>query len=144
MKEFRMNQDLVPVIGWGAVALAVLIALIAYKKVLRLFGLFIVPEDSASEPDDKCASASEIIQHFLILLGKRPLMALVDADHGEARYAGAGVSALHVPRPCDPTAGERGHLGRIHFDLIFREISGVLAFPSCWHGPCPLGYNAMN
>src|SRR5437762_165163 len=44
----RMNQDLIPFIGWGAVGLAILIALIAYKKVLRLFGLFIVPEDSVA------------------------------------------------------------------------------------------------
>src|SRR5690349_23348082 len=43
-----MNQDLFPVVGWGAVALLVLIALIARRKVLRLFGLFIVPEDSVA------------------------------------------------------------------------------------------------
>ncbi len=43
-----MNQDLIPFIGWGAVVLAILIALMAYKKVLRLFGLFIVPEDSVA------------------------------------------------------------------------------------------------
>src|SRR5258705_13541886 len=48
MKELGMNQDLIPFIGWGAVALAILIALFAYKKVLRLFGLFIVPEDSVA------------------------------------------------------------------------------------------------
>lgn len=43
-----MNRYLVPLIGWGIVALAVLIALAAYKKVLRLIGLFIVPEDSVA------------------------------------------------------------------------------------------------
>jgi uncharacterized membrane protein YqiK len=43
-----MNQDLFPVVGWGAVALLVLIALIARRKVLRLFGLFVVPEDSVA------------------------------------------------------------------------------------------------
>jgi len=47
-KELCMNRDLVPLIGWGIVALAVLIMLAAYKKVLRLFGLFIVPEDSVA------------------------------------------------------------------------------------------------
>jgi len=43
-----MNRDLVPLIAWGIVALTVLIVLAAYKKVLRLFGLFIVPEDSVA------------------------------------------------------------------------------------------------
>jgi uncharacterized membrane protein YqiK len=43
-----MNRDLVPLIGWGIVALTALIMLAAYKKVLRLFGLFIVPEDSVA------------------------------------------------------------------------------------------------
>jgi len=43
-----MNRDLVPLFGWGVGALVVLIALIAHKKVLRLFGLFIVPEDSVA------------------------------------------------------------------------------------------------
>jgi hypothetical protein len=33
-------------IGWGLAALLVLIALVAYKKLLRLFGVVIVPEDS--------------------------------------------------------------------------------------------------
>src|SRR5512142_1040961 len=41
-----MDADLVRLIGWGVVALLVLIALVAYKKVLRLFGIVIVPEDS--------------------------------------------------------------------------------------------------
>ena len=41
-----MDEALVRVITWGAVALAVLIALAAYRKVLRLFGVVIVPEDS--------------------------------------------------------------------------------------------------
>ena len=44
-----MNRDLVPLIAWGIVALTVLIVLAAYKKVLRLFGLFIVPEDSVRQ-----------------------------------------------------------------------------------------------
>jgi hypothetical protein len=34
-----MNRDLVPLIEWGVGALVVLIALMAHKKVLRLFGL---------------------------------------------------------------------------------------------------------
>lgn len=41
-----MDGDLVRLIGWGAAALLILITLAAYKKVLRLFGLVIVPEDS--------------------------------------------------------------------------------------------------
>jgi len=41
-----MDLDLVRLIGWGAVGLLVLIVLVAYKKVLRLIGIFIVPEDS--------------------------------------------------------------------------------------------------
>ena len=44
-----MNWDLVGLIGWGAVALLLLIVLIAYKKVLRLFGLFIVPDATKDE-----------------------------------------------------------------------------------------------
>jgi hypothetical protein len=41
-----MDADLVRLIEWGAVALVVLIALFAYKKLLRLIGIVIVPEDS--------------------------------------------------------------------------------------------------
>jgi len=41
-----MDLDLIRLIGWGLAALLVLIVLVAYKKVLRLFGVVIVPEDS--------------------------------------------------------------------------------------------------
>jgi uncharacterized membrane protein YqiK len=41
-----MDPDLVRLILWGGVGLLILIMLAAYKKVLRLFGLVIVPEDS--------------------------------------------------------------------------------------------------
>src|SRR5215831_21164078 len=41
-----MDADLVRLIPWGLGALAVLIALAARKRLLRLIGVFIVPEDS--------------------------------------------------------------------------------------------------
>jgi uncharacterized membrane protein YqiK len=41
-----MDLDLIRLIGWGLAALLVLIVLVAYKKVLRLIGIVIVPEDS--------------------------------------------------------------------------------------------------
>ena len=70
-----MNQDLIPFIGWGAVGLAILIALIAYKKVLRLFGLFIVPEDSVA-----------IVTKKFVLFGAHKTLpdGRIVALHGEA------------------------------------------------------------
>ena len=41
-----MDEGLVRLIGWALAAFLILIGLVAYKKVLRLFGLVIVPEDS--------------------------------------------------------------------------------------------------
>src|SRR5262245_64444299 len=43
-----MDGDLVRLIGWGAVGLLILIVLVAHKKVLRLIGIFVVPEDSVA------------------------------------------------------------------------------------------------
>jgi len=87
MKELGMNQDLIPFIGWGAVVLAILIALIAYKKVLRLFGLFIVPEDSVA-----------IVTKKFVLFGAHKTLpdGRIIALHGEAGIqADALAPGLH-------------------------------------------------
>ena len=70
-----MTRELMTYIAWGTAALAVLIALLAYKKVLRLFGLFVVPEDSVA-----------IVTKKFVLFGAHKTLpdGRIIALHGEA------------------------------------------------------------